>query len=235
MPTSAVTYWLKNRRFRSQMDNLNPRTDATRASYDAIASDYAEQQINQLYPNSFEVYLLNYFIQQIDAQKTVCDLGCGPGQVAAYLHEQAVPTVGVDLSPGMIEQARKLHPAIPFQQADMRALSFSDNELAGIVAFYSLIHISRDEVVTVLAELHRVIYQNGYLLLSFYLGKKDGHRTEWFDKSVSLDFILITLPEIKRYLRQSGFKSEILIEHSSTHQSEAPYGFVLARKIRRRP
>ncbi|MEZ4668603.1 MAG: class I SAM-dependent methyltransferase [Anaerolineae bacterium] len=216
------------------MNNLNPRTEATRASYDTIASDYAEEQINQLYPNSFEVYLLDYFIQQLDAQKSVCDLGCGSGQVAAYLHEQAVSTIGIDLSPMMIEQARRLHSDITFQQADMRALPFADNELAGIVAFYSLIHIPRTEMVNVLTELHRAIQHKGYLLLSFYLGREEDHRSEWFDKPVSLDFVLFTLPEMKRYLRQAGFKPEIVIEHSSTYRSEAPYGFILARKDRRR-
>lgn len=205
----------------------------TRSSYDAIAADYAEQQINQLYPNSFEVYLLNYFIQQIDAQKTVCDLGCGPGQVAAYLHEQAVPTVGVDLSYGMITQAHKLHPDINFFQADMCTLPFKDNELAGIVAFYSLIHTPHEEVGAVLNELHRVIQSEGYLLLSFYLGKKIDQRSEWFGKTVSLDFGLFTLSEMKRYLRQTGFKAEIIIEHSRPHPSEAPYGFILAEKIRK--
>jgi ubiquinone/menaquinone biosynthesis C-methylase UbiE len=215
------------------MDDIESRNQNTRASYDAIASDYVEQQVNPLYPNSFETHLLNYFIQQIDAQKTVCDVGCGPGQVAAYLHEQAIPTIGIDLSSAMIEQAHQLHPDIRFQQGDMGALPFADGELAAVTAFYAIIHTPREEVTVVLSELHRVIQRNGYILLSFYLGKKADHRRQWFDKAVSLDFFPFTLPEMKGYLREAGFRPQIVVEHSLTPAIEAPYGFILAQKMRR--
>lgn len=214
------------------MENNGSHNQSIRDSYDAIASDYVEQQVNPLYPNSFETFLLNYFIQQIDAQKTVCDVGCGPGQVAAYLHEQAIPTIGIDLSSGMVAQARKLHPDIRFQQGDMCTLPFADGEVAAVTAFYAIIHIPREEVVSALAELHRVIQRNGYLLLSFYLGKKADHRSQWFDKAVSLDFISFTLPEMKRYLHEAGFRPHIVVEHSRTPAIEAPYGFILAQKVR---
>lgn len=215
------------------MENFDSHNQNIHDSYDAIASDYVEQQVNPLYPNSFETFLLNYFIQQIDAQKTVCDVGCGPGQVAAYLHEQAIPVIGIDLSSGMIAQARKLHPDIRFQPGDMRVLPFSDGELAAVTAFYSIIHTPREEVTVVLSELHRVIQRNGYLLLSFYLGKKTDHRSQWFDKAVSLDFIPFTQSEMKNYLREAGFRPQIVVEHSRTPAIEAPYGFILAQKVRK--
>lgn len=208
-------------------------TNLTRDSYDAVASDYVEQQVNQLYPDSLEFHLLNHFIQLIDTQKTVGDLGCGPGQVAAFLHEQGIPVIGVDLSPVMLEQAHKLHPEITFQQADMYSLPFSDNQLSAATAFYSLIHVPRTDMIQVLDELYRVIEYKGYLLLTFYLGKTENHRKEWLGNKVSLDFYLFTLAEMKGYLREAGFRPQITVEHSRTHKLEAPFGLILAQKIRK--
>ena len=51
-----------------------------------------------------------------------CDMGCGPGHVARYLHERGVPVCGVDLSPELVKLARRLTPDIPFEQGDMRAI-----------------------------------------------------------------------------------------------------------------
>jgi trans-aconitate methyltransferase len=61
-----------------------------------------------------------------------CDLGCGPGQVARYLHERGVQVCGVDLSPTMVERARGLTPAVEFRQGDMMALDAPDGAWAGV-------------------------------------------------------------------------------------------------------
>ncbi|HVM61781.1 MAG TPA: class I SAM-dependent methyltransferase [Verrucomicrobiae bacterium] len=49
-------------------------------------------------------------------------MGCGPGHVARYLRDQGVNVCGVDLSPAMVERARRLVPGVEFQQGDMMAL-----------------------------------------------------------------------------------------------------------------
>ncbi len=44
----------------------------------------------------------------------VLDVGCGPGTVTAYLAERGIEVAGVDLSPRMIDHARRLHPQCTF-------------------------------------------------------------------------------------------------------------------------
>src|SRR2546426_6754022 len=58
-----------------------------------------------------------------------------------------------------------------FAQGDMRTLPLSDASLAGIVAFYSLIHLERGAAGGVLTELTRVLIPGGLLLLAFHGGE----------------------------------------------------------------
>ena len=75
-----------------------------------------------------------------------------PAYVAEYLRLGG-EIFGIDLSPRMIEVARRRYPAIPFQVGDLRALDLPTDSVRGIVAFYSIIHFRRDAVVPVLREM----------------------------------------------------------------------------------
>src|SRR5687767_14656650 len=125
----------------------------TQASYDRVAGEYAARLLDELDNKPLDRELLDRFAERVAGKGRVCDLGCGPGQIARYLHERGVDVFGLDLSPSMLEEARKAHPGIPFRQGDMRALDLPDNSLAGIAAFYSILHIPRDEVTAVLKKL----------------------------------------------------------------------------------
>ncbi|MGH2585984.1 MAG: class I SAM-dependent methyltransferase [Dehalococcoidia bacterium] len=145
------------------------------------------------------------FAERVRGLGPVCDLGCGPAQVARYLHERGIPVLGVDASAGMVAEARRLNPSLDIRQGDMRALDVPDDAWGGIVAFYSLIHIPRDEMVVVLRELRRVLQPGGWLTLAFHLGDETIHLDEWFDTAVDLDFTFFRREEMEGYLREAGF------------------------------
>src|SRR5260370_41583546 len=86
----------------------------------------------------------------------MCDLGGGAGQVARYLHDHGAAAFGVDLSEGMLAQARRLNPDLEFHQGDMLALSDPDESWGGAAVFYSLIHIPPQRVAPALAQPRRV-------------------------------------------------------------------------------
>jgi SAM-dependent methyltransferase len=163
----------------------------------------------------------------------VCDLGCGPGQIARYLHERGVDAFGVDLSPAMIEAAQRLNPGIHFEQGNMQALRAADGAWAGIAAFYSIIHIPRESVVSALRELRRVLQPNGLLLLAFHVGDEVVHLDEWWDKPVALDFVFFSLAEMEGYVREAGFVIEEVLERAPYETVEHPSrrGYIVARKV----
>src|SRR5436309_2793798 len=94
--------------------------DPLRASYDAVAAAYVEHIYAELAQKPLDRHLLNRFAEEVRERGTVGDLGCGPGHVARYLHDQGVRMLGVDISPEMVRWATQLNPDIAFRVGDIR-------------------------------------------------------------------------------------------------------------------
>src|SRR5207247_7089616 len=130
-------------------------------SYDGAAERYAEQFFTELDRKPFDRALLDEYAKAVAGRGRVCDLGCGPGHVGRYLSSRGVDAFGIDLSAGMVRVAQRLNPSIHFEQGDMLDLAMADDSLAGIVAFYSLIHVARASALRALREMHRVLRPGG--------------------------------------------------------------------------
>lgn len=191
------------------------------ASYDPIAAEYAAEFEHELDRKPFDRKMLAWLIERVDG--IICDMGCGPGQVARYLHSQGAQTCGIDISAEMVRHARRLNPEIHFATGDMQALTgVADGAFAGIAAFYSILHIPRDQVVSVLTELRRVLKPDGVLLLAFHVGNGTVHKDEWWDKPVSIDFLFFTSEEMKANLAAAGFTLTEAIERDPYPEVEYP-------------
>lgn len=200
------------------------------SSYDRVAEDYAGHFLDELEKKPFDRKMLDWLAEKSGHLGIICDMGCGPGQVARYLHDHGVKTCGIDLSPIMVERARALHPRISFRQGDMLSLTeVADNSFGGIAAFYSIIHVPRPSLIQALVELKRVLCPDGVLLLAFHIGQEIIHRDEWWGKEVALDFIFFETEEMKDYLRLAGFEPDEVIERDPypevEYQSRRAYIF----------
>lgn len=202
-------------------------------SYDKIAREYSRRSFGELAHKPADCEILDIFIQR--AQGIVCDLGCGPGQVARYLADRGREVVGVDVSAGMVAEARRLNPDVTFLQADMRQLPVEDEAWGGIVAFYSLIHVVRKEVPSLLKELHRVLKPGGQLLVSFHLGNTMHRSRDWWGIPVDMDYTSFESDEMQFYVRHAGFTVEgwlVRPPYVTPTYREAPSyrGFVFGQK-----
>ncbi|HVU10530.1 MAG TPA: class I SAM-dependent methyltransferase [Phototrophicaceae bacterium] len=189
------------------MPNHDPQ-----ASYDRVAEEYARQMLHELDHKPRDRELLDQFAAQVNGKGRIADLGTGPGQIARYLHDRGVDAFGIDLSPEMVKVALREHPGMEFRQGDMRALPLEDRSLAGMTAFYCIIHIPREEVTTVLRELLRVLQPGAPLLISFHRGEQVVHRDEWWDQPVSVDFTFFERDEMIGYLHDAGFVIDEVVE-----------------------
>lgn len=142
---------------------------ATRDAYDGVAEVYAEQFGDAPRGLPLESGLLAAFAEIVRAGGglPVADLGCGPGHISAHLHGLGLSSFGVDLSPTMIELARKANPDLRYEVGSMNALDIADGTLGGIVSRFSIIHTPPQAVPAILAEFHRVLAPGGHLLISF--------------------------------------------------------------------
>lgn len=207
----------------------------TQTSYDQVADEYVRRIFDELQHKPLDRQLLDRFAASVRGVGSACDLGCGPGHVARYLHERGVQVCGVDLSAEMVERARRLTPAIEFWQDDMMALDTPDETWAGITAFYSLIHIPRANLARTLRELRRVLRPGGVLLLSFHIGDEAIHLDDWWGQKVSVDFFFFRSAEMAGYLTSTGFEIEEIIEREPypdiEHQSRRSYIFAMRPRV----
>jgi len=180
----------------------------TQTSYDQVAAEYAEKFKDEMDDKPFDRDCLDRLAREVGGPGPICDLGCGPGQIARYLHRQGAQALGVDLSPGMIAEARRLNPDIHFHEGNMLSLPEADNAWGGIAAFYCIIHIPREQVVDALREMKRVLKPGGVLLLTFHIGEEVKHVEKWWEKPVNLDFAFYQPAEMETWLKEAGLELE---------------------------
>lgn len=196
--------------------------DPLRASYDSVAAAYVEHLFSELAQKPLDRHLLNRFAEEVRERGTVGDLGCGPGHVARYLHEQGVRMLGVDLSPEMVRWATQLNPGLEFRVGDIRNLDLADESLAGIVAFYSVIHLAPPELEGALREFRRVLVRGGVLLLSFHIGDDTLHLDELWGEPVSLDFHFLQPGAVSAALQSASFLISESVEREPYEGPEYP-------------
>lgn len=191
-------------------------------SYDRVAQEYTNRIYGELAHKPFDRKMLDWLIERVNNNGVICDMGCGPGQIARYCFDHGAQVCGIDLSAGMIEQARQLNPDIDFQQGDMLSLTnIQDNTYGGIAAFYSILHIPRPQVTDALRELKRVLRPNGTLLVTFHIGSETRHLDEWWGEQVNLDFMFFEVAEMKTRIQAAGLLLEEVIQRDPYPEVEA--------------
>jgi ubiquinone/menaquinone biosynthesis C-methylase UbiE len=190
----------------------DPITQSIRESYDRIADEYARRIFNELDHKPLDRELLTRFAAQIAGRGEVCDMGCGPGHVARYLHSAGAAVFGLDLSSSMVQQARQLNPGISFREGNMLALDLPDASLAGIASFYSIVNIPEASLPSVFREMARVLQPDGLLLLAFHVGNETLHPVELWGRPIAMDFFFFQPSSIALQLEAAGFEVEETIE-----------------------
>jgi ubiquinone/menaquinone biosynthesis C-methylase UbiE len=166
----------------------------------------------------------------------VADVGCGTGRVTTYLKGLGLAAAGIDLSPEMVAMARRDHPDLAFEVGSMLDLDRPDASLGGVLAWYSIIHVTDDLLPTAFGEFLRVLVPGGYLLAGFQAGDEVVHRTRsrMTDVDLSLDFHHRQPDQVADLTRQAGFdiRARLLREADTGGEfpEATPQGFVLARK-----
>jgi SAM-dependent methyltransferase len=183
----------------------------TRVSYDQVADSYADQVRDSLDDAPYLRAVLALFADLVRAVGggPVADLGCGPGHVTAHLNELGVAAFGIDLSPAMIDVARREHPSLRFDVGSMTDLRLPDASVAGLLSFWSLVNIPDDAMATVFGHFRRVLRPGGPLLLGFHAGDGSRLKTQGYGGRPMKVYVHRRQPDqVAAWLRAAGLTVE---------------------------
>jgi SAM-dependent methyltransferase len=172
------------------------------------------EQVRQAYASVAELYIgLFGTSQQVHADDlafigrhladrpgTVLDLGCGPGHITGYLRSLGVDATGIDMVPEFIAHAQAAHPSGRYQLGSIEDLAVANHSIAGILAWYSLIHLPPQNLDGVLAEFRRAMVPGGTLVLGLF----DGDEVAAFDHKVVTAYRW-PVDEFSERLTRAGF------------------------------
>ncbi|KAJ9158198.1 hypothetical protein NKR19_g3573 [Coniochaeta hoffmannii] len=162
--------------------NLKSRIKVT---YDEIGPRYNILTMNDplhriAYLDKLKSYLLS---PPPSSALKILELGAGAGEpvTAALLRDGRFHVTANDISTTQVVLGRALcggvESRLDWIEADMIDLEFPDGEFDGVMGFYSLMHLPRDEQTVMFGRIRRWLRPGGYVLMNFYGGDIAG--VEW--------------------------------------------------------
>ena len=175
----------------------------TQHTYDHIAPEFAN--INNKLSSDLQS-ALERFIELVGPSARVLDLGCGTGRDAVFMQSHDAHVVGADFSLGMLVEA-KACGAVRLTQMDMLGIGFADACFQGVWCNASLLHLPKQSVPHVLAEIHRVLVPHGVLFVAMQEGATEGYEPNpYAQASLERFFARYRKAEIELLLRANKFE-----------------------------
>lgn len=132
-------------------------------AFKAVCICEADKRVNKMY-DALQRHLLFRLLKRCTNVTTVLEIGCGIGRWALSLQHHGIHYTGIDISPKMVEIAKKRVSAAFFtMSAD--ALTFEDEQFDLVVSVTVLQHIPYEQQHTAITQLCRVTKKGGYILL----------------------------------------------------------------------
>jgi len=205
---------------------------ATRDNYNDIAGQYTDYVLEVFPTDRVDRAMLGLFADLVAGQQIsdVVDIGCGPGHITDFLNRRGLSVRGIDLSPAMIELARRARPDLRFELGSLLELDIPDETLGGVLAHYSIIHTPPDRVPAAFAEFSRVLTPGGYLLVSFQTGDDSLDDWEVFDHKVTAAYRW-PLQRMATFLAPAGLIEVARLRAEPGPSNRFHEGHLLARKL----
>ncbi|WP_155387997.1 class I SAM-dependent methyltransferase [Catellatospora paridis] len=152
----------------------------------------------------------------------VLDLGCGPGHITGHLRSLGVDATGIDPVTHFIAHAKATHPDGSYRLGSMNSLDVGDGAIAGILAWYSLIHLPPPDLDVVLATFRKMMAPGGTLVVGFVHGEE----LSAFDHKVATAYRW-PVDEFSARLARAGF-TEVERLHRPGDDTQRPQAAIAA-------
>ena len=133
------------------------------AAFDRIGADY-----ETAFPHKEgQIAAVSWVIGRLAPGARVLDAGCGTGVPSARQFADAgLDVLGIDISPVMLDLARRNVPEARFAELDTMDIGPELGEFDAAVAFFSLLMLPRADIPAALAKLRAVLVPGGWLALA---------------------------------------------------------------------
>ncbi|MFP4039119.1 MAG: metalloregulator ArsR/SmtB family transcription factor [Desulfosudaceae bacterium] len=173
-------------------------------------------------------------LKEVGRHSVAVDLGCGTGDLLEVMFAHAGKVIGVDSSPGMLDQARKRFNnhdnRVEIRLGELEHLPLSDQEAS--LAITSLVLQYLDEPEAAIAEVSRVVRPGGCFLIAdlerhqqAVLREKYGARWLGFDTEKIKQWLLnqgFDLTSVERYPLKQGLAINIFQSRRQTAGASPP-------------
>lgn len=157
-----------------------------RWNFDAQAAYYDEvlpNEVEGFHPHKDYDIALKQTLHHIApaAGEKGLDLGTGTGNLAGLCLEAGAEMVGVDQSREMLRYCQRKYPQIETRLGSILAIPFFDQTFDFIVTSYALHHLTNDQKMIALEEMHRVLKPGGRICITDLMFVSEKARQEYYD------------------------------------------------------
>lgn len=205
-----------------------------RHAYDVVAEDYATYLPDTRAEAPLDLAMVHAFAEAVTsgAGGRVLDAGCGAGRMSRYLTERGCVVAGMDLSPRMAATARRDHPDLMFTGGSLTRLPFGDDEFAGVMLWYSIIHTPAVGLAQIFEETTRVLRRGGPVLVGFQAG--EGPRdVSWayrmFGHEIALERYLHAPDQVAAQMEGHGLREVCRLVRRAHGNERDDQAFLLAQ------
>jgi SAM-dependent methyltransferase len=157
-------------------DKGTTRMDKTTLdAYDRDPTGFANDWETQPPPSDLHATVQRFFIPG----GATADIGCGSGRDAAWLDRNGYKAKGFDASDGLLREARKRHPQIPFATAILPHLAaIADDSFDNVLCETVIMHLGPEAITPAVERLLSILVPGGILYLSWRVTEGADRRDE---------------------------------------------------------
>ncbi len=208
---------------------MNDTFSTTLDAYNQHASQFVKH-----FERKLDIKELDAFLALIQAGGNILDAGCGSARDAAYFMSKGYQALGIDVSEGLLAEAKKLHPEVKTEIMSLTDLQLPDNQFDGVWCKAALLHITRQDIPQVLAGFFRVLKPGGTLFIQTKKGKGEGTQPAPFDEKVTRLFTFFETDELSTMIESAGFdihsQYEFNGKNRGTNSRDQDWIVIFARK-----
>ncbi|KVQ94319.1 class I SAM-dependent methyltransferase [Burkholderia ubonensis] len=143
-------------------------------AYDTYAADYAQLWLDEGPPDDMYALLEQHF-----APGPTADVGCGAGRDTAWLESRGFDVRGYDASAALLDEARRRHPGLRFEQAALPALpGVPSGAFRNVLCETVVMHLDHVEAAAAAARLVDLLAPGGTLYMSWRVAGSGSQRDE---------------------------------------------------------